>query len=310
MRAFAANRRSAPRRNVNRRAVAVSRRVWVGRLTTGIWILAGAAAAVFASFFFVFVHDVFTQSPHFTARQIQVEGARRVPPRTVAALAGVREGINVLSVNLSAARRQLLAHPWIAEAEVRREIPSVIHIRVREHVPAAVVDMGKKFLLNEQGEIFKEWDPADPAGLPVVSGLKPADVRVADRSGAAVLPVMAALAPAVPTETPFSRPMNAVLQVLALGREDTGVLPVKQIAAIRVDRELGLTVVAYDDAKSIRLGYDDYAAKYRLLADLLAFFKGQPGMAAVARVDLTDAGRVIVNPVRADLPAKPGPKGG
>ena len=32
--------------------------------------------------------------------------------------------------------------------------------------------------------------------------------------------------------------------------------------------------------------------------------------AAVARIDLTDSGRVIVNPVRADLPAKPGPKKG
>jgi cell division protein FtsQ len=310
MRAFAANRRSAPRRNVSRRAAAARRRTWAGRLATGFWALAGATAVVFMSFFFVFVHDMFTQSPHFTARQIQVEGARRLPPRAVAAQAGVHEGINVLSVNLAAARRRLLTHPWIAEAEVRREIPSVIHIRVREHVPAAVVDMGRKFLLNEQGEIFKEWEPADPAGLPVVSGLKPADVRVADRSGAAALPVVAALVPTAPAEVPLSRPMDAVLQVLALGRETTGILPVKQIAAIRVDRELGLTVVAYDDAKSIRLGYDDYPAKYRLLTDLLAFFKGQPGMAAVARVDLTDAGRVIVNPVRADLPAKPGPKGG
>ena len=310
MRAFAASRRAAPRRNVNRRAVAAGRRRWVGRLATGLWILAGAALAVFASFFFVFVHDLFTQSPHFSARQIQVDGTRRLTHRTVAELAGVREGVNVLGVNLSVARRRLLAHPWIAEAEVRREIPSAIHIRVREHVPAAVVDMGRKFLLNDQGELFKEWDAADPAGLPVVSGLKPADVRVADRSGAAVAPVTAALAPAATAEAPFSRPMAAVLQVLALGREPSGVLPAKQIAAIRVDRELGLTVTAYDDAKSIRLGYDDYAAKYRLLADLLAFFKGQPGMAAVARIDLTDAGRVIVNPVRADLPAKPGPKGG
>jgi cell division protein FtsQ len=104
--------------------------------------------------------------------------------------------------------------------------------------------------------------------------------------------------------------MEAVLQVLALGREKDSVLPVEQISAVRVDRELGLTLLAYDDAKSIRLGYDDYTAKYRLLADLLAFFRTQPGRAEVTRVDLTDAGRVIVNPVRADLPAKPGPKGG
>ena len=33
------------------------------------------------------------------------------------------------------------------------------------------MDIGKRFLLNVQGEIFKEWEPGDPAGLPVVSGL-------------------------------------------------------------------------------------------------------------------------------------------
>jgi cell division protein FtsQ len=252
---------------------------------------------------------MFTQSPHFTARQIQVEGARRLPARTVASIAGVHAGINVLSVNLSAARRRLLAHPWVAEAEVRRELPSGLQIRVREHTAAAVVDLGRKFLLNEQGEIFKEWDAADPSGLPVVSGLKPADLRVADRSGAAT-EVPAALGPAVPDRPALSRPMEAVLQVLALGREKDSVLPVEQISAVRVDRELGLTLLAYDDAKSIRLGYDDYIAKYRLLADLLAFFRTQPGRAEVTRVDLTDAGRVIVNPARADLPVKPGPKGG
>ncbi len=310
MRAFAAGRRAAPRRNVSRRAAAASRRRWVGRLATGMWILAGAALAVLASFFFVFVHDVFTQSSHFSAHQIQVEGTRRLSARVVAAQAGVREGVNVLGVNLSAARRKLLAHPWIAEADIRREIPSAIHIRIREHVPAAVVDMGRKFLLNEQGELFKEVEATDPTGLPVVSGLKPADVRVADRSGAAAPSMPAVLAPAAPPEAPLSRPMEAVLQVLALGREPGGVLPARQIAAIRVDRELGLTVTAYEDGKSIRLGFDDYSAKFRLLGELLAFFKNQPGMAAVARIDLTDAGRVIVNPARADLPVKPGPRGG
>jgi cell division protein FtsQ len=284
--------------------------VWLGRLTAAVWTLTGAAGAVLVSFFFVFVHDVFIQSPHFNARQIQVEGGRRLPARAVAAIAGVHEGVNVLSVNLSAARRKLLAHPWIAEAEIRRELPSGLQIRIREHTAAAVVDLGRKFLLNDQGQIFKEWEAADPGGLPVISGLKASDLRVADRSGDALDPIAAALGPAAPADPPVSRPMDAVLQVLALGRETDGILPARQIAAIRVDRELGLTVTAFGDAKSIRLGYNDYAAKYRLLADLLAFFQSQPGKAEVARIDLTDAGRVIVNAARADLPVKPGPKGG
>jgi hypothetical protein len=76
-----------------------------------------------------------------------------------------------------------------------------------------------------------------------------------------------------------------------------------------VDRELGITVVAFDPRKSIRLGYDDYPAKYHLLADLLTFFKAQPGAVDFDRIDLTDVDRVIVNPVKAELP-QTGPQGG
>jgi hypothetical protein len=104
--------------------------------------------------------------------------------------------------------------------------------------------------------------------------------------------------------------MDAVMQVLARAGDNGSVLPTREIRMIRVDRELGITVVAYDEAKSIRLGYDDYVPKLRLLADLLAFFKTQPGMSDFERIDLTDASRVIVNPVKTELAGKTGPKGG
>ena len=303
--------RRLPRQNLRRRSGATRRRAWLRRLVWGCGTAGGAAAVVLVSFFFIFVHDVFTQSDHFQAKHLYVEGTRRLSPNAVLSLAGVHNGVNVLSVNLSAARRRLLAHPWIAEAEIRREIPSVLRIRIREHEPSAVVDIGKKFLLNEQGEIFKEWESADPKGLPIITGLKPVDLRVADRSGAAtVMPLFVERTLGRPAENPPDRPMDAVLQTLALGRESGGILPNQQIRAIRVDRELGLTVIAFEEDKAIRLGYDDYPAKYRLLAELLAFLKAQAGVADFDRIDLTDVNRVIVNPVRAEVSKSKGAQGG
>jgi cell division protein FtsQ len=215
------------------------------------------------------------------------------------AQAGIREGANVLGVNLTAARSRLLAHPWIAEAEVRREIPATLRIRIREHVPAAVVDVGAKFLLNEQGDVFKEWEASDPAGLPVVRGLAVQDLRVADRSGAASSGAPLAYLKPSPAPAPLlSRAMEAVSQVLALGREPGGVLPARQLAAIRVDPELGLTVEAFEPVKSIRLGYDDYREKYRLLGELKTFLLKQADFNDFERIDLNDVHRVILNPAR------------
>ncbi len=302
--------RRAPRQNISRRTVAQRHRSWLRRLVAAIWLAVVTAGVLFVSVFFIFLHDVFTQSEHFQAHQIHVEGGRRLSRQLILDQAGVRPGINVLSVNLAAARKRLLAHPWIAEAEIQREIPATLRIRIREHVGAAVVDVGRKFLLSPQGELFKEWEPSDPADLPSVVGLAAADLRVADRAAAAAGPAFFdAGGPAAPPPPP-SRAMDAVLQVLLLGREPESVLSTRELRSIQVDRELGLTLIAYAENRAIRLGYNDYPAKYHLLRDLLAFFRTQPNVADFERIDLTDMNRVIVNPIRAEIPKKTGPQGG
>ncbi len=294
-----------PRRNVSRRARAARMQRFLGRLVLAAKLAGGAAGVALVSLFFIFVHDLFIQSDYFNAREVQVEGAERMKLKEIHALTGIRPGVNVLAINLSAARRGLLSHPWVAEAQVQRELPARVHIKVREHVPVAIVDVGQRFLLNAQGEIFKLWEPSDPPGLPVVSGLQAADLHAAERSGAAGGPLRLALGPEPPPDPVRNRPLEAVLQVLALGREPNAALPSRQVRAIRVDRELGITVTAFAEAAAVRLGYDDYPAKYRLLADLLAFFKAHPPAVDFDRIDLSDVHRVIVNPVKTD-PARVG----
>lgn len=304
-----AGRRQAPRQNVSRRAVAKRQRFWRRRAAAAVWLAVGAVGVLFVSMFFVFVHDVFTQSDHFRARQILVEGAQRLSVPAIIAQAGVRPGINVISVNLAAARKRLLAHPWVAEAEIQREIPSTLRIRIREHAAVAVVDVGRKFLLNSDGELFKEWEPSDPAGLPTVAGLAVADLRAVDRAATAQGLFSSGPDPAESAPPP-GRAMDAVLQVLRLGRDPHSILPTRELQSIRVDRELGLTLVAHAENRAIRLGYGDYPAKYHLLRDLLSFFRAQPDVADFERIDLTDMNRVIINPIRAEAPKKIGPQGG
>jgi cell division protein FtsQ len=301
--------RRRPRQNINRRAAAEKRRRLAGRLAAGLQAAGAVAGVVLVSCFFIFVHDMFIQSDYFNAKQIAVEGTVRLSAGAVAAQAGVRQGTNILSVNLSAARKKLLAHPWIAEAEIRRELPSDLRIRIREHTPAAVVEFsGRKFLLSADGVVFKAWEASDPQDLPLVTGLAVSDLRVADRSGEPAPAPFADLGSAAPPQPPFSRPMDAVIQVLALGSESE-VLPARRVRAIRVDRELGLSIEADGTGKSIRLGYDDYPVKLDMLADLLAFFKTQPEIAGFDRIDLNDVNRVIVNPLKADPPPA-APRGG
>jgi len=82
------------------------------------------------SFIFIFGYDFLTQCDYFRAEQLTVTGSRKLSKAQVLKQARLDRGINILSVNLSAVRKRLMADSWIAEAEVSRELPSKIHIRI------------------------------------------------------------------------------------------------------------------------------------------------------------------------------------
>ena len=88
------------------------------------------------------------------------------------------------------------------------------------------------------------------------------------------------------------------MQVLQLGQQRTSILPNQLIRRIQVDRQIGLTVYAFDRLKAISLGYNDYPGKYSMLAKLMAYLKGQRHILDFDRIDLNNPQRVVVNPVK------------
>ena len=261
----------------------------LGRILLGFKVLVAVAVVAVISAFFILVHDILTQCDYFKISLLTIEGAQRLSEKEIAQQARVGRGINILAVNLSLVRKRLLAHPWIAEAGVSREIPSGLTIRIKEHRPLAVVDVGQKFLINHSGRIFKTWDASDPADLPVVGGLN-------------VLDLPPVYGQTDPSEGEFARkrtaPFKAVMKVLRLGRQQGSILPNRSIRKIRVDRQIGLTLYAFDRIKTINLGYDDYDGKYHMLANLFSHLKHQQSVSDFDRIDLNNLNRVVVTPLR------------
>lgn len=274
-------------------------------LVAGLKGILGIAALGVVSCGFVFVHDFLTQSDYFNARNLTIQGYSRLTRQQVANQAQVHQGQNILAVNLSAVRAKLLAHPWIAEAEIRREIPSSLEIKIEEHVPLAILDMGQRFLINTKGEIFKAWENSDPLNLPIIKGLKLSDLRVygsdSNRSGG----IFGSIQRPVADDADGSIPFKAVMNVLQLGQTSGSILPNQRIKKIQVDREIGLTLyAAFNRVKEINLGFDDYADKYHVLANLLAYFKSHHSLPDFDRIDLNNLNRVVVNPIKFESSAR------
>ena len=272
------------RKNYYKNSDARKRNKMLKRFVFGLKLMVVGTALVFVSLLFVFSYDFLTQCDYFKAEELMVNGAHRLTQNQVLQQANITTGVNIFSVNLSKVRKRLLAHSWIEDAEVRRELPSGINIRVKEQKPLAVLDLGRKFIINTHGEVFKEMDKTDQCNLPMISGLEFSDINVKGESR--------------------SIPFDAVMKILGLGQKPESVLPYSLIKKIHVDREMGLTIYAFDHIREIKIGYNNYPDKYAMLKDVLFFLEKNGGFSRLESIDLNNLNRIVVNPAKIESAAK------
>jgi cell division protein FtsQ len=232
----------------------------------------------------VFGYDWITQTNRLEIRSISVTGCEHLTPAEVKKQAGLQEAHNILAVNLTATRKRLLANPWIADAQVTRDIPDRLRIHIREHTCLAVLDLGRRFLLSDEGRVFKEVMPGEMADLPVISGLTYTDLG---QQAGAPTPVLRSVMKML---KPRSR---SSLQDL-IGR----------IREIRADPALGLTLFMADDRhpdgyRTVILGFGDFDEKCATMARIDAYLRKNGRYVGFSSIDLNNLNRVIVHPMAA-----------
>lgn len=95
----------------------------------------------------------------------------------VIVLSGIRKTDKLFTVNLERIQQNILAFPWVRAVSVRREFPATIQIHVTERKPLAQLLAGGRYLIDENGVVFKKWEPGDPSDLPVITGFSREEIE-------------------------------------------------------------------------------------------------------------------------------------
>jgi cell division protein FtsQ len=129
-----------------------------------------------------------TRSPRFAITQIAITGAHRVDPDALRARLPIQIGDNAFT-GLAEVARVVRAEPWVAAAEVRRQLPHTVAIELRERVAAALVELGELYLVDAGGRPFKRaaLEAGEGDGLPVLTGLGRAAFAADPAAAAAVV---------------------------------------------------------------------------------------------------------------------------
>jgi len=109
----------------------------------------------------------------FTVDRVVVDGNSRLSTGEVLMLVDGLKGESVFSADLERYRARLLDSPWVADATMRRVLPSTIDLRVIERAPIAIGRLGDQlFLVDSSGTIIDEYGPQYAQyDLPIVDGL-------------------------------------------------------------------------------------------------------------------------------------------
>ena len=210
-----------------------------------------------------------TASEAFTIREVRFSGLVHAQEADLLQRSGLKPGANLFRTDLGRAARALQTHPWVASAALARRLPGEVLATIVEHRPAALVQLGGLYVLDEEGRLFKRAAAEDRLDLPVVTGLSRA--AWAERKPELQLRLFGAL------------------HLLDTWRASG--FPVASVSEVRVDEDGGYTLFAHDGTavQEVRLGSSDISLKLQRLAQIRAALARRGERAA--KIDLDNPAR-------------------
>jgi cell division protein FtsQ len=251
-----------------------SRRTWLKGLAfvSAFLTLAGLSVGLVVAY-----HQLLTCSAFCIKDndKIEIEGIKRLSRSMVLQQTRLAADANLLAIRPGQVERALVAHPWIAKAEVSRKWPANLHIRIQERDPVALVQIGEELLyVDRQGNLFKPLSPGDPHNFPVITGLGPDQFHHPEEA----LPEVAVQA----------------LHLLEVLKKNPPPLNLENISEVHVDLERGFTLYANGLGAPLDLGFTEHLEKLQKFAQLWPVLMQKGLLARVGHINLNFPRRALV----------------
>lgn len=209
---------------------------------------------------------------YFAVRDVVVRSANRLTAAEVQRVAGVELGESIWEVDPAAVEARLAAHPWVHAAQVERDPPARVVIRVREERPAAILtlrDPTVLYYVGRGGRVLAPVGRKDSHDFPFITGLTAGDLSPGADFG------------------PY-----ALRRALALLRAAGRTPGLQQVSEIEVDGTRGLRLLLLRPAVPIEVGWRDFASRLAPVPRVLALWRGHESDLTAVSIRVPD--QVIV----------------
>ncbi len=100
---------------------------------------------------------LYSDNDHFVIERLNIASSGTLSPDHIREFGGIGEGQNLFAVDIAAVRKRLEDGPLIKRAEVQRQLPSTLAIRVQERTPLARIAHGQAgffFAVDNEGHVL------------------------------------------------------------------------------------------------------------------------------------------------------------
>ena len=208
----------------------------------------------------------------FDIREIVVaSGTPHLSELDILKLTEIKIGDDLLTLPLKGLKEKMERYLWVKKVHLLKRYPHRLYVKIEEHKPRALVDLGGLYLINRSGAIFKKVASTDPKNFPVMTGFSKKDFK--NQKGQAQYRLRQALRILDQAEK------NSVIR-------DYG------ISEIHWDNREGFILYTMRPITQIKIGKSEFVEKFKRFAKawpFIAITSKEPKM-----VDLTYERRVIV----------------
>lgn len=212
------------------------------RLIVLIILALGCGASLPLFYHFVIKGDV------FAIKQIRVDsGSTQLPDAEIQFYAKSFLGQPLYDVSLKQIAEKIEEHPFVQHAEVSREPPNALRIRVTPRKALFIANLNKPYLVDEEGEPFLSTTNSADGELPLLSGLNP---KLFETSPQEIKKHLKDAASAIKIHRDLHFPGGAISE-----------LSFHDVKGLKIYFKSGIEVA---------LGFEDFSNKWKKFASILA----------------------------------------
>lgn len=211
------------------------------------------------------MRDSLLSHSYFSVREIQVRGGEKIGGNEIVSMAGLSHGMSLWQIDPFSIEKKVARHPWVKRVFVRREFPHRVVIDVEERAAKGIMVLAKLYYVDSDGIVFKEIGEGERIGLPLLTGLRQADLLSQAQSNRQKIQEALKLAD--------------LMERAALGISEIHFSPA------------GLVLYPMARAVPLQMGWGDWPEKLTRLERILALWKGREDQ--LAALDLSYRGQVV-----------------